>query len=89
VATGPGITAIRGITVRVRGEQPWAMAQAIRTRLAAAPGVERVTWAGLGSDQVVLGVTGLGAAKVAGQIRTTEGMTARVDVDGDIVEVRP
>ncbi len=85
---GPALTAARGVTVRVRGDQPWTAATAIRARLAAAPGVEKVIWAGLGGDHIVLGVTGATAAKVAGQIRTTEGLSVRVDVDGDVVEVR-
>lgn len=88
-ASAPAVTAARGVTVRIRGEQPWTAAAAIRTRLAAAAGVGKVTWAGLGGDQVVLSVTGLSAAKIAGQIRTADGLSARVDVDGDVVEVRP
>jgi hypothetical protein len=83
------LTATRGVTVRIRGDQPWSAATAIRTRLAGAAGVGKVTWAGLGADQVVLSVTGLSASKVAGQIRTTEGLSARVDIDGDVIEVRP
>lgn len=87
--TTPEITAARGVTVRIRGDQPWSAALAIKARLAAAPGVERVTWAGMGADQIVLAVAGASASKVAGQIRTTDGLSARVDVSGDVVEVRP
>ncbi len=85
---GPGaITAAAGITVRVTGEQPWAAATAIRARLTGAPGVSRVTWAGVGDGEVALAVVGATAAKVAGQIKTADGVAGRVTVAGDVVEV--
>jgi len=81
------ITAARGVTVRVRGDKAWTAASAIRTQLGTAPGVERVTWAGVGGDLVALAVAGLTPAKIAGQIKTTSGVTARVDVNGDVIDV--
>ena len=81
------ITAARGVTVRVRGDKAWAAASAIRAQLAGAPGIARVTWAGVGGAEVALAVAGTTAAKVAGQVRTTSGVSGRVAVDGEIVDV--
>jgi hypothetical protein len=49
--------------------------------------VTRVTWAGVGARQVALAVIGPTAVKVAGQVKTADGVAARVAVDGDVVEV--
>ncbi len=87
VGGGGAITAARGVTIRVRGDRPWPAATAIRAQLVGAPGAVRVTWAGVGVDQVALAVVGMTAAKVAGQIKTTDGVAARVEVDGDVVDV--
>ncbi|HUQ05434.1 MAG TPA: hypothetical protein VM261_23190 [Kofleriaceae bacterium] len=86
IGSGATITAGRGITVRVRGDKAWSAASSIRAQLGTAPGVERVTWAGVGGDQVALAVAGPTAAKIAGQIKTS-GVLARVDVDDDVVDV--
>lgn len=87
VGANASITAARGVTVRVRGDKAWSAASAIRAQLAGAPGVERVTWAGVAGTEVALAIAGTTAAKVAGQVKTTSGVTGRVAVDGEVVDV--
>jgi hypothetical protein len=87
IGGGAPITAPRGVTVRVRGDQAWSAATAIRAQLASMPGIERVTWAGVGGAQVALAVTGATPKMLAGTIKTTSGVAGKVDIDGDVVEV--
>lgn len=87
VADSPALTAARGVSVRIRGAAPWPAVAAVRARLATAPGEPRVTFAGLARGQVVLAVDGLTAARIAGHLRTADGLDAAIRAEGDAVEI--
>ncbi len=87
VGDGPVLAARKGVTVRIRGARAWPAAAALKAHLAGAPGVERVTYAAVAADQVALAVVGPTPARVAGTVRTADGLDARVAVDGGAVEV--
>lgn len=87
IVDAPPIAAAHGVTVRIRGATPWPAVAAIRARLASAPGDPKVTFAGVTRGQVALEVDGLSAARIAGHLRTADGLDAAITVTDDAVEI--
>ena len=83
----PPIAATHGTTVRIRGAAPWPVVAAVRARLASAPGDPKVTFAGVARGQVALEVDGLSPSRIAGHLRTADGLDASIDVTDDAVEI--
>ncbi|HVV83123.1 MAG TPA: hypothetical protein VHE35_08580, partial [Kofleriaceae bacterium] len=79
--------AARGVTVRVRGAAPWPVVAAVRARLATAAGDAKVSFAGVARGQVALAVEGMSASRIAGLLRTAEGLDASVSATDDAVDL--